>query len=138
LIAFALQKPAARPYVESGARAVGPRNSLWRKNCMSMMDRETDFEGRYAHDQELRFRIEARRNRLLGLWAAEKLGKSDEEAKLYAQEVVKSDFEKPGDDDVFEKIRRDFDAAGVDQSDHRIRRTMAELLIEAEKQVQSE
>jgi hypothetical protein len=105
---------------------------------MSMMDRETDFEGRYAHDQELRFRIEARRNRLLGLWAAEKLGKSDEDAKLYAQEVVKSDFEKAGDDDVFEKIRRDFDSAGVEQSDHRIRRTMAELLIEAEKQVQSE
>ena len=105
---------------------------------MSMTGRETDFEGRYAHDQELRFRIEARRNRLLGLWAAEKLGKSDDEAKLYAQEVVKSDFEKPGDDDVYEKIRRDFDAAGIDQSEHRIRRTMAELLIDAEKQVRAE
>ena len=105
---------------------------------MSMTGRETDFEARYAHDQELRFRIEARRNRLLGLWAAEKLGKSEGEAKLYAQEVVKSDFEKPGDNDVYDKIRRDFDAAGIDQSEHRIRRTMAELLIEAEKQVRAD
>ncbi|MBC8129231.1 MAG: DUF1476 domain-containing protein [Rhizobiaceae bacterium] len=102
---------------------------------MSMSEREKDFEGRYAHDQELKFRIEARRNRLLGLWAAEKLGKSDEDAKLYAQEVVKADFIKAGDEDVFEKVRADFDAAGVEQSDHQIRRTMVELLVEAEKQV---
>jgi hypothetical protein len=105
---------------------------------MSMMDREKDFEARYAHDQELRFRIEARRNRLLGLWAAEKLGKSGEDATLYAKEVVASDFEKAGEEDVFEKVRRDFDAAGVTQSDHQIRRTMAELLVEAEKQVRTE
>jgi hypothetical protein len=105
---------------------------------MSMMDREKDFEARYAHDQELRFRIEARRNRLLGLWAAEKLGKSGEDATLYAKEVVASDFEKAGEEDVFEKVRRDFDAAGVTQSDHQIRRTMAELLVEAEKHVRTE
>lgn len=105
---------------------------------MSMMDREKDFEARYAHDQELRFRIEARRNRLLGLWAAEKIGKSGEDATLYAKEVVASDFEKAGEEDVFEKVRRDFDAAGVTQSDHQIRRTMAELLVEAEKQVRTE
>jgi hypothetical protein len=105
---------------------------------MSMMDREKDFEARYAHDQELRFRIEARRNRLLGLWAAEKLGKSGEDATLYAKEVVASDFEKAGEEDVFEKVRRDFDAGGVTQSDHQIRRTMAELLLEAEKQVRTE
>ncbi|WP_223998483.1 DUF1476 domain-containing protein [Aureimonas sp. SA4125] len=105
---------------------------------MSMMDREKDFEARYAHDQELRFRIEARRNRLLGLWAAEKLGKSGEDATLYAKEVVASDFEKAGEEDVFEKVRRDFDAASVAQSDHQIRRTMAELLLEAEKQVRTE
>ncbi|BDA85060.1 hypothetical protein Sa4125_26020 [Aureimonas sp. SA4125] len=102
------------------------------------MDREKDFEARYAHDQELRFRIEARRNRLLGLWAAEKLGKSGEDATLYAKEVVASDFEKAGEEDVFEKVRRDFDAASVAQSDHQIRRTMAELLLEAEKQVRTE
>jgi hypothetical protein len=105
---------------------------------MSMMDREKDFEARYAHDQELRFRIEARRNRLLGLWAAEKLGKTGDDAASYAREVVASDFEKAGEEDVFEKVRRDFDAAGVTQSDHQIRRTMAELLLEAEKQVRTE
>lgn len=105
---------------------------------MSMMDREKDFEARYAHDQELRFRIEARRNRLLGLWAAEKLGKSGDDATSYAKEVVASDFEKAGEEDVFEKVRGDFDAAGVTQSDHQIRRTMAELLLEAEKQVRTE
>ncbi|GGD18369.1 hypothetical protein GCM10011335_21550 [Aureimonas glaciei] len=102
------------------------------------MDREKDFEARYAHDQELRFRIEARRNRLLGLWAAEKLGKTGDDAASYAKEVVASDFEKAGEEDVFEKVRRDFDAAGVTQSDHQIRRTMAELLLEAEKQVRTE
>lgn len=105
---------------------------------MSMSDREKDFEGRYAHDQALKFRIEARRNKLLGLWAAEKLGKSPDDAAVYAQEVVKSDFVKAGDDDVFEKVRGDFDAAGVEQSDHQIRRTMAELLIEAERQVKQD
>lgn len=104
---------------------------------MSMTDRERDFENRYAHDQELRFRIEARRNKLLGLWAAEKLGKAGEEANAYAQEVIKADFLLPGDDDVFQKIRKDFDAAGVTVSDHQIRRCMAEYLIEAEKQVRA-
>ncbi|KQT53237.1 aldolase [Aureimonas sp. Leaf454] len=105
---------------------------------MSMQDREQDFEARFAHDEALRFRIEARRNKLLGLWAAGELGKSAEEATAYAQEVVKADFTSPGDDDVFAKIRADFDAAGVAKSDHQIRRTMAELLIEAERQVQAD
>ncbi|MBB4001789.1 MAG: DUF1476 domain-containing protein [Aurantimonas endophytica] len=104
---------------------------------MSMTDRERDFENRYAHDQELRFRIEARRNKLLGLWAAEKLGKTGEDANAYAQEVIKADFLQPGDDDVFQKIRKDFDAAGVQESDHQIRRCMSEYLIEAEKQVRA-
>ncbi|WP_102959278.1 DUF1476 domain-containing protein [Mangrovicella endophytica] len=102
---------------------------------MSMVDRERDFESRYAHDQELRFRIEARRNKLLGLWAAEKLGRSGDDAAAYAQAVVKADFEQPGDEDVFRKIRGDFDAAGVEQSDHQIRRQMSEFLIEAEAQI---
>ncbi|MEF2550589.1 DUF1476 domain-containing protein [Aurantimonas sp. A2-1-M11] len=105
---------------------------------MSLNDRERDFESRYAHDQEVRFRIEARRNKLLGLWAAGLLGKSGDDANAYAQEVIKADFLMPGDDDVFQKIRRDFDAAGVEQSDHQIRQRMAQFLGEAEKQVQSE
>lgn len=102
---------------------------------MSMTERERDFESRYAHDQELRFRIEARRNKLLGLWAAAKLGYTEDAATDYAQAVIKSAFERAGDEDVFDKIRKDFDAAGVEQSDHQIRRTMVELLAEAEEQV---
>ena len=102
---------------------------------MSMMDREQDFEARYAHDQELRFRIEARRNKLFGLWAAEKLGKTGEEARLYAQEVIKAAFTRTGDEDVFQKVRKDFEAGGVVQSEHQIRRNMVDFLSEAETQI---
>ncbi|WP_223478671.1 DUF1476 domain-containing protein [Oricola indica] len=105
---------------------------------MSMKDREDAYENKFAHDQELRFKAMARRNKLLGLWAAEKLGKSGAEAEAYAKEVIIADLEEAGDEDVFRKIRGDFDAASVDQSDHQIRRTMEELLAEAVKQVQSD
>ncbi len=100
-----------------------------------MGDREKAFENKFAHDEALRFKAEARRNKLLGLWAAEKLGKSGDEADAYAKEVIRSDFAEPGDEDVFRKIRADFDAAGVDQSDHQIRRTMQELMVTAREQV---
>lgn len=103
----------------------------------SMDDREKAFENKFAHDEELKFRAMARRNKLLGLWAAEKLGKSGEEADAYAKEVVKADFEEAGDEDVFRKVRGDFDAAGVTQSDHQIRRTMDELLSEAVEQIRN-
>jgi hypothetical protein len=96
---------------------------------MSTFDQRGEgFEKKFAHDEELRFKAMARRNKLLGLWAAEKLGKSGADAEAYASEVVSADFEEAGDDDVFRKIRKDFDAAGVAQSDHQIRRTMDELL----------
>ena len=104
----------------------------------SMKDREEGFERKFAIDEEQRFRATARRNRMLGLWAAEKLGKSGADADAYAKEVVNSDFEEAGDHDVFRKVRNDFDAAGVDQSDHQIRRTMDELLGKAIQQLQSE
>ncbi|MBZ9653407.1 DUF1476 domain-containing protein [Phyllobacterium lublinensis] len=103
---------------------------------MTMEDRKNAFENKYAHDAEVRFRAEARRNKLLGIWAAEKLGKTGEEADAYVKDVIKADFQEAGDDDVFRKIRADFDAAGVDTSDHRIRRTMEELMIEAIRQVE--
>lgn len=102
----------------------------------SMKDRKDAFEKKFAHDEELKFKAMARRNKLLGLWAAEKMGKTGPDAEAYAKEVVMSDFEEAGDDDVFRKIRKDFDASGVDQSDHQIRRTMDELLAEAVDQVQ--
>lgn len=104
----------------------------------SFEDREKAFERKFAHDEELRFRSMARRNKLLGLWAAEKMGLSGDDAEVYAKEVVKADFEEKGDEDVFRKVRRDFDDKDVDQSDHQIRRTMVELLEEAVKQIEAE
>ena len=101
-------------------------------------DREDRFAKKVAMDAELKFKAEARRNKLLGLWAAELLGKSGADAEAYAKEVIKSDFEEAGDEDVFRKIRKDFDAAGVDQSDHQIRRQMEALLATAREQVANE
>lgn len=101
----------------------------------NMNDRRDAFESKFAHDEELKFKATARRNKLLGLWAAEKLGKTGDAADAYAREVIASDFEEAGDNDVFRKIRRDFDAAGVAQSDHQIRRTMDELLVVAAEQL---
>ena len=96
-----------------------------------MKDRQEGFERKFAHDEELRFKAAARRNKALGLWAAEKLGKSGAEAEAYAKEVVVADIEEAGDHDVFRKIRKDFDAAGVAQSAPQIRRTMDELMAQA-------
>jgi hypothetical protein len=100
--------------------------------------REDAFENRFAHDAELQFKAEARRNKLLGLWAAGLLGKTGTAADAYAKDVVAADFEKAGDSDVFNKIRRDFDAAGVQQSDHQIRRMMDELMQTAVTQLRTE
>jgi hypothetical protein len=93
--------------------------------------REEGFEKQFAHDEELRFKANARRNKLLGLWAAAKLGMTGAEADAYAKEVVVADLEESGDDDVFRKVRGDFDAKGVKESDHQIRRTMDELMAQA-------
>lgn len=99
--------------------------------------REEGFEKKFAHDEELRFKATARRNKLLGLWAAEKLGRTGEEAEAYAKAVVLADFEAPGDDDVLQKVLKDFEAAGVAQSEHQIRRTMDELMAVAIDQVKA-
>ncbi len=99
-------------------------------------DRKDRYENKFAHDAELRFKAEARRNKLLGLWAAELLGKTGDDAEAYAKEVIKADFEEAGDEDVFRKLRKDFDAAGVNQSDHQIRRHMQEMMAEAVQQIE--
>jgi hypothetical protein len=99
--------------------------------------REEGFEKKFAHDEELRFRANARRNKMLGLWAAEKLGLTGDEAAAYAKEVVMSDFEEAGDHDVFRKIRADLDAKKVEQSDHQIRRTMDDLMEKAIADIKS-
>lgn len=93
--------------------------------------REEAFEQQFAHDEELRFKATARRNKLLGLWAAEKIGLSGAEADSYALSVVMSAFEDADAHDVMRKIRKDFDAKGVAQSDHQISREMTELMARA-------
>ena len=98
-----------------------------------MNDRKDAFESKFAHDEELKFKATARRNKLLGLWAAEKSGKSGADADAYAKEVVMADFEEAGDDDVFRKVRGDLPAS---VSDHQIRHAMDELMAEAIAQIQ--
>lgn len=99
--------------------------------------REEGFESKFAHDADLRFKAEARRNKLVGAWAAELMGMSGDEAEAYGKDLVKEDLKEAGDDDVFRKIRADFDANGVDQSDHQIRRTMDEMLAKAVDEIQN-
>ncbi|MET0670255.1 MAG: DUF1476 domain-containing protein [Xanthobacteraceae bacterium] len=99
--------------------------------------REEGFEKKFAHDEELRFKANARRNKLLGHWAAEKLGLTGADAEAYAKAVVMADFEEAGDDDVFRKVNTDFQAKGVAQSEHQIRRTMDELMNAAIAQIKA-
>jgi hypothetical protein len=101
-------------------------------------DREKAHEAKFAHDADLRFKAEARRNRLLGLWAAEHMGLSGDHAKQYAAEVVASDFEEAGEEDVFRKISADIKAKGASVSDDMIRQKMAELVSVAREQILSE
>jgi len=106
---------------------------------MTTFDQRKDgFESHHALTVALQFKAVSRRNKQLGLWAAALLGKSGVEAETYASEVMAADFEEAGDDDVFRKIRADFDAANVAESDHQIRRTMDELLAVAVEQIKSE
>lgn len=104
----------------------------------SFDEREKAYERKFAHDEELKFKATARRNKLLGRWAADLMGMTGEEVESYAKAVVLSDLEEPGEEDVFRKIRGDFDNAGVDQSDHQLRRTMEELMVEAVTQIEQE
>ncbi|TCP61298.1 hypothetical protein EV663_10515 [Rhodovulum bhavnagarense] len=98
-------------------------------------DRENAFENKFAHDSELQFRAEARRNKLLGLWAADLMGMSEEAALDYAKQVVKADFEEVGDEDVFRKVAGDL---GDKADETTIRSKMAELMALAKEQVMSE
>jgi hypothetical protein len=96
--------------------------------------REEGFEKKFAHDEELKFKATARRNRMVGLWAAEKLGLAGADADAYAREVVLADVEGTG---VFAKLRKDFDAKGVAQSDHQIHRQLDSLMAQAVAQVKA-
>ena len=101
-------------------------------------DRGEAFENKFAHDEALQFKAMARRNKLLGVWAAEKLGLSDDEAVEYAKSVVRSDFEEPGEEDVYRKIKGDFEEAGFDVSEADIRAAMSDLMGQAQEQIQNE
>ncbi len=101
-------------------------------------DRERAFEDKYKHDQELQFKVEVRRNKLLGLWVAEMLGLSGADAAAYANEVVKADFEESGDADLVRKIMADAQPKNLDLSEHRLRKKMNELTALAKEQIMSE
>ena len=98
-------------------------------------DRQKSFESKFAHDAQMQFKAEARRNRLLGLWAAEKLGRTGDEAAAYAKEVVRADFEEAGDEDVYRKVAGDL---GDRATEAEIRAKMAELMLEAKGQLAAE
>ena len=101
----------------------------------SFDDRADAFENKFAHDAQMQFKAEARRNKLLGLWAAELLGKSGDDAQAYAMEVVKSDFEEAGDEDVYRKVSGDL---GDKSDEATIRGKMTELMAEAKDQLMQE
>src|ERR671926_512993 len=101
-------------------------------------DRKNAFERKFALDEELRFRATARRNKLLGLWAAERLGKSGPEAEAYARSVVAADFQEPGDEDVIRKVQSDLEAAGLGEDGNQLRRMMDELMVRAVQEIQAE
>jgi hypothetical protein len=96
-------------------------------------DRERAFESMYARDQEMQFKVTARRNRLLGMWAAELMGLTDVEAEAYAKDVVRADFEEAGDEDVIRKVLGDLTSAGVDIDDSKIREALQAKQVEARR-----
>ena len=105
---------------------------------MTTFDKRAEgFEKKFAHDEELKFKAEARRNKLLGMWAAAKLGLAGPAADAYAKEVVAADFEEAGDGDVLRKLRTDFDAKSIAVGDADIRRAMDELMAQAIAEVKA-
>jgi hypothetical protein len=98
-------------------------------------DRERGFEAKFAHDEEMQFRILARRNRLLGIWAARLMGLSEAEADAYAKDVIRAEFEEAGDEDVVRKLLGDLISAGVECDENRIREALAHKDVEARRQM---
>lgn len=106
---------------------------------MSQFDnREKAAENQFSHNKELEFKATARRNKLLGIWAAGLMGLEGEAVAAYARQVIESDFEEAGDEDVYRKVKGDLDEKGCDQSEHQVRRQMEELMGEALAQVRAE
>ncbi|MCF8475219.1 MAG: DUF1476 domain-containing protein [Emcibacter sp.] len=101
-------------------------------------DRKNAYEKDFARNEEFDFKVNARRNKLLGLWAAEKMGLAGDAAAAYAREVVVADFEEVGDEDVYRKVKGDLEASGIEISEHQLRREMDDLLAVARKQMTTE
>ncbi len=99
--------------------------------------REEGFEKKFAHDEELLFKASARRNKMLGLWAAEKMGLSGDAANAYAKDVIMADFEEAGDNDVLRKVQKDLAAKGITSSEQDVRRTMNELMEKAVAEIKA-
>jgi hypothetical protein len=97
-------------------------------------NREKAFENKFAHDADLQFKITARRNKLVGQWAAEKMGLTPEETTAYATSVVQADFEEAGDEDVIRKLLGDLTSAGIDVDDAMIRAALDDKMVEARRQ----
>jgi hypothetical protein len=125
----------SRRRVEIG---VGLNKQIWCGSMTQFSDREKAFENKFKSDQELAFRVQARRNKLLGLWAADQMGIEGASAESYAKDVVSSDFEKPGDDDVLQKVLADLTGKGVDISEHGLRVEMDKLMSTARAQFMEE
>jgi hypothetical protein len=119
-------RPASRAYLEATTR---------RTAMTTFDDRERAFEAKFAHDQEMQFKIVARRNRLLGLWAAKQMGLSDVEAETYASEVIRAEFEEAGDEEVVKKLLGDLTSAGVECDEARIREALEHKNVEARRQM---
>ncbi|MGN6469168.1 MAG: DUF1476 domain-containing protein [Rhizobiaceae bacterium] len=100
-------------------------------------DREKGFERKFAFDEELRFKATARRNKLFGLWVAEKLGKSGADAEAYAKAVVIADLAEAGDQDIIRKVQKDLDGAGISLSDGELKLRLVDLMAEAIRQVEA-
>ena len=105
---------------------------------ITLKEIERSFEAKFAQDEELRFRAHARCNRLLGQWAAQKLNLPTPQAEAYARDLVMADYDRPGTDAVFKRIRADFDTNNVAQSDRQIRRTMDEFLVTVMAQLRAQ
>ena len=100
----------------------------------SFDDRKNAFESKFAHDEEMLFKVTARRNKLLGYWAAEKMGLTEEEKDAYGKAVVQADFEEAGDDDVLRKVLGDLTTADVEADEAMVRGAMDDLMVEARRQ----
>jgi hypothetical protein len=125
----------------TAALRAGTGRPIWRGDFLidedemsAFDDRERAYEAKYARDQEVQFRITARRNRLVGEWAAERMGLTPEETDAYAKAVVQADFEEAGDEDVIRKLAGDLTAAQIEISDAEIRAALNEKTAEARRQ----